>query len=113
MLMRLISAVILALAIAGAPFGMGRMMDTAHDMHAMHGMTHDMSAMNHDMDHDMDMPRHDAAAPHFMVCAACVAAMPQSVVPVQIAVLTGVLKSGHSQRLQGMKALPDLPPPRA
>ena len=108
-MIRWFATLIIAIALTGAPFGMGRMMDGAHDMAAMQGMSHNMSAMHH----DTDMPKHAAAVPHFMMCAACVAAVPDTLSMAQIAVLTGVLKAGFIPQLEGVRAAPDLPPPRA
>lgn len=107
MLTRILSIVLIALALTGAPFGMGRMMDTAHaavDMHEGYGAAH--------QHHGSQQPDHKSSAPHFVVCAACVAAVPQALSPVQIAVLTGVLNSGFVPHFEGLRAAPDVPPPR-
>jgi hypothetical protein len=107
MFTRILSILLLALALTGAPFGMGRMMDTAHAaaaMHVGHGAAH--------QDHSSQQTDHKSSAPHFVVCAACVAAVSQALVPVQIATLTGVLKSGFVPQLKGLRAVPDVPPPR-
>lgn len=105
--MRVFAIFLLALALSGAPFGMGRMMDTAHAGHATHISQH---VSGH---HSDDVPVHKAGVPHFMACAACAAAMVDASPDGQLMVLQGVLEAEETTPLTGVHALPLTPPPRA
>lgn len=111
MLTRWLAIFLFAVALTGAPFGMGRMMDTEHAsvMHDAHAMAHH----GHRQPDAGHIPGHDPAAPHFAACAACAAHLPLTGEAAQIAVLSGALQTGTTPRLSGIPALPDLPPPRA
>jgi hypothetical protein len=101
-LLRQILPLLLALALLGAPFGMGRMMDQAHaqqTMHAAHGMQHGTE------------PPHKSSAPHYMICAACVAASAPAPSAFEPIVLTMALESAEPSALSGVPALPPVPPP--
>jgi hypothetical protein len=103
--MRLLSPILpflIAFAVIGAPFGMGRMMDQAHakqTMHAAHGMQHGTE------------PPHKSSAPHYMICAACVAASAPAPSAFEPIVLTMALESAEPSALSGVPALPPVPPP--
>lgn len=98
--------VLLALALIGAPFGMGRMMDHAHQ--TMAAMDH--SQMGH-MQHG-DTPAHKSSAPHFMMCAACFAVSTGYSLPSERIELREIVIALPSAILHGNSMLPDLPPPR-
>jgi hypothetical protein len=102
-LLRQILPLLLALALLGAPFGMGRMMDQAHahqTMHAAHGMQHGTE------------PPHKSSAPHYMLCAACVAASAPDTSAFDPIMLTTAIDSAEPAALNGMPALPPVPPPK-
>ncbi len=103
--LRLILPLLLLVALTGAPFGMGRMMD----MPGSHGAAH-ASAM-HGMHHDSE-PAHKGSAPHYMVCAACAAA-PYSVnASFEFVVLPAELAVPEPSALSGTHLLPPVPPPK-
>jgi hypothetical protein len=100
---RLAFFVVIAFAISGAPFGMGRMMDQAHahqTMHAAHGMNHG------------EMPTHKSSSPHYMICAACVAAGVPDLSSYDPVVLNATLNVSEPSAMEGAHLLPPLPPPR-
>jgi hypothetical protein len=91
---------LLSLALLGAPFGMGRMMDQVHQtMHAAHGMQHGT------------MPEHKGSTPHYVICAACVASIPQSP-DFELTVLDAELTATVPSSLSGTHFLPPVPPPK-
>ncbi len=99
--------VLLALALTGAPFGMGRMMDGAHA--SAQAMDHSqMGHMNHG-----DAPAHTSSAPHFVMCAACFALPVNAVLPLERIAFSENLNTLPTTILYGEALLPDLPPPRA
>ena len=100
MLIRLTALIILALALAGAPFGMGRMMDGAHGAGHMAGM------------HGDSAPQHDRSAPHFMVCPAFAAACAPDIADTLIAILAEAPRLAAVTPIDGMQLLPPVPPPR-
>jgi hypothetical protein len=99
--------VLLLLALTGAPFGMGRMMDAGN---------HSMAAMNHSQmghaDHS-DIPAHDSSTLHFAMCAACFAVSTGDNLPPERIKLHETAVALPSAILHGEALLPDLPPPRA
>jgi hypothetical protein len=102
-LLRPILPFLIAFAVIGAPFGMGRMMDQAHThqtMHAAHGMQHGTE------------PLHKSSTPHYMICAACVAANAPGPSAFDPLMLTAALDSAEPAALHGMPALPPVPPPK-
>jgi hypothetical protein len=110
-LSRFILPMLLLLALIGAPFGMGRMMDKAPGHAPLH-QAHEMAAMMPGMDHG-PTPSHKDSTPHFMVCAASVAVSP----PVPDALLLGfkleTFRPAVLAELDGIRFLPPVPPPRA
>lgn len=104
---RWISLLLLALAITGAPFGMGRMMDTVHAGHSVHNH-HAMSGH-----HGHDAPAHDANVPHYVACAACAAAMTDGAPAMQLMVLQGALEAAIPDAMVGIIFVPLTPPPQA
>jgi hypothetical protein len=107
MLFRWISIFWFALALIGAPFGMGRMMDSAPSHAAMTHLDH-MQGMDHGK-----MPSHEPASPHYMVCSACVAAPVVHLVPVRLAAMAEKPDFLAAKTLDGTRFLPPVPPPRA
>jgi hypothetical protein len=99
--------VLLALAITGAPFGMGRMMDTAHAGHSIHA-SQQMSGH-----HGHDVPTHKTDAPHYVTCAACAAATVDVAPDIQLMVLQGTLQAAIPKAMAGIISVPLTPPPRA
>jgi hypothetical protein len=102
-MMRLIFSLIVACALLGAPFGMGRMMDdsNAHqNMHASHKANDDL------------VPAHKSSTPHYMVCAACVAAGVPAFLDFDPIVLNATLGDAKPSAFRGAELLPPLPPPR-
>jgi hypothetical protein len=96
--------ILLALALTGAPFGMGRMMDGAHaSVQVM-----DQSQMGHN-----DLPTHKSSTPHFTMCAACFAVSTGYGMPLEQIELREIVIALPSATLHGKSMLPDLPPPRA
>jgi hypothetical protein len=109
---RLFPMLLLALALAGAPFGMGRMMDGAHG--PAHAAMLDHSAhAGHHRGQDLPAADHPATTPHFTLCAACIGAVAQSPQPVMLAVMTGRIEAAMPDLLTGIAKLPPTPPPRA
>jgi hypothetical protein len=103
----LILPVLLLLALTGAPFGMGRMMDGAHS--SVQVMNHSqMGHMNHG-----DAPAHKSSTPHFMMCAACFAVSVMDSSPPERLQAREIVIALPSAILHGEVLLPDLPPPRA
>ena len=97
----------IAIALIGAPFGMGRMMDSGHQ--SMQTMDHSqMGHMNHG-----DAPAHKSSTPHFMMCAACFAVSANDGLPLERIELLEIAISLPASILHGEALLPDLPPPRA
>jgi hypothetical protein len=101
---RLIFPMLVLIALTSAPFGMGRMMDGAHQ--AMQVMDH--SRMAHD-----DMPMHKSSIPHFVMCAAWFAVLPDETSPFLPIVLNETIAWMPHVILHGIARMPDLPPPRA
>ncbi len=106
-LTRLILPLLLLAALIGAPFGMGRMMDSAAGHAAMAHMDH-MQGMDHG-----SMPTHEPSAPHYMVCSACVAAPVIQLIPVRLAAMADKPEFPVAMTLDGTRFLPPVPPPRA
>lgn len=108
--MRIYSALatlLLALALVGAPFGMGRMMDGAHA--SVQAMDHsNIGHMNHG-----DAPVHKSSTPHFLMCAACFAVSVSDALPFERVELREIAIARPALILHGEALLPDLPPPRA
>ena len=104
---RWISLVLLAFALTGAPFGMGRMMDNAHAGHSMHSGKH---ASGH---HGQETPAHKADVPHYVACPACAAATVDASLDRQLMVLQGTLQAATSNAMAGIISVPLTPPPRA
>jgi hypothetical protein len=104
--MRVIAILLLAFALTGAPFGMGRMMDTAHAGHTMYSGQH---ASGH---HGQETPAHKADVPHYVGCPACAAAPMDASLDRQLMVLQGALEAEESKLFTGMRAVPLTPPPR-
>jgi hypothetical protein len=102
-LLRPILPLLLALAIIGAPFGMGRMMDQVGAHQTMHA--------SHDMQHGA-MPVHKNSTPHYMICAACVAAGVQAFSAFDPIVLNATLDDAEPSVFHGADLLPLLQPPR-
>ncbi len=109
MMHRVLMMVFMAIALAGAPFGMGRMMDNAHqsaystaDAHLDHGAMHHGKA-----------PVHDASKPHFVACAACATVPVEADLLAMDVTINEQVKPMPSAILHGNGLLPDLPPPRA
>jgi hypothetical protein len=102
-LARLAFFVLIAFAISGAPFGMGRMMDQTHAHQTMHAAQH----MHHDK-----MPAHKSSSPHYMICAACVAAGVPDLSAFDPIVLNAALDASEPSPMEGAHVLPPLPPPR-
>lgn len=107
MLLRWFSMAFIVLALTGAPFGMGRMMDGAAGHSAMAHMD-SMQGMDHG-----DMPAHKPSAPHYVVCAACVAVPVIQLVPVRIVAMAEKPDFLAAKTLDGTRFLPPVPPPRA
>ncbi len=105
---RAILPLLMLVALIGAPFGMGRMMDGQ----ANHSAIHQMAGMAHGMDQG-STPAHEPSAPHYMVCSACVAGPVLNIVPVRIALEDEAPRLPHSKTLNGTRYLPPVPPPRA
>lgn len=102
-----LATLLLALALTGAPFGMGRMMDGAHA--SEQAMDHSqMEHMNHS-----EAPVHKSSTPHFMMCAACFAVSAQSSSLPEPVKLREIVSMLPISILHGNTLLPDLPPPRA
>jgi uncharacterized protein involved in copper resistance len=99
--------ILLALALVGAPFGMGRMMDGEHT--SVQVMDH--SQMGH-IKHG-DAPAHKSSTPHFMMCAACFAVSVMDASPPERLQTREVAITMPSAIFYGGDLLPDLPPPRA
>jgi hypothetical protein len=107
--MRRIPALLLmliALALTGAPFGMGRMMDNSAG-HSMIHQAHQMDGMDHG-----SAPSHDPTAPHYVVCSACLAASAPDAFPVRIILEGDGPISGDLSGIKGSQLLPPVPPPR-
>ncbi|MGB8818246.1 MAG: hypothetical protein WCC66_10045 [Rhizobiaceae bacterium] len=102
---------LLALAITGAPFGMGRMMDAGAGHATMHHAGHTFGTMP-GMDHG-STPAHQSSAPHYMVCSACVAAPVIFAETVRMAAISETQDMPDDNRLDGTRFLPPTPPPRA
>ncbi len=101
--------IIFVLAVIGAPFGMGRMMDGAHSQ----GQIAAMAGMDHGDMIGGKAGDHKSGTLHFVICSATVA--------VQVAVAAAQLLSFEIERprlvaaaaLRGNGLLPLTPPPRA
>jgi hypothetical protein len=104
MVVRFLAIFLLAFAITGAPFGMGRMMDTAHAAHASQHMS------GH---HGHDLPTHNADVPHYVACAACAAAIADAAPAIQLMVLQGALEAATANAMTGITSVPLTPPPQA
>ena len=108
MALRFLSILLFALALTGAPFGMGRMMDTAHATYSQTGH------IAHETGHSgQPQPEHPAQTLHFTLCAACVASLPEMPAAVFLLVLTAPLQTARPPVISGLRALPPTPPPRA
>jgi hypothetical protein len=99
-LLRSFVSLVLALALIGAPFGMGRMMDQAGTHQTMHAAMH----------HDGGLA-HKSSTPHYMVCAACTAFVVESPA-FELTVLEAELMATVPSSLSGTHFLPPVPPPK-
>ena len=109
--MRIFSALallLLAFALTGAPFGMGRMMDGAHSQ-SQHAA---MAGMDHGGKIGGEAGDHKSNTPHFMMSAACFAAPVSAAQPLERIAFTETLHPLPTVILHGKALLPDLPPPR-
>lgn len=102
---RLLLPLLLLIALTGAPFGMGRMMDLPSSHGAMH-----VSSM-HDMRGGGE-PAHKSFAPHYMVCAACAATSNFANTVFEPYVLSAGLAALEPSALSGTHLLPPVPPPK-
>ena len=98
---------LLLIALIGAPFGMGRMMDSVAGHDAEYHMTH-----MHGIDQGK-IPAHDPSTPHYVICSACVSAPPFAAEPVRLVLEAEVPGSLIAKTLNGTGFLPPVPPPRA
>ena len=103
----LLLPILLLIALFGAPFGMGRIMDSAAG-HAAEYHMNNMGGMEHGK-----MPSHEPSAPHYMVCAACVAAPIVHAVPVRLVAMAEKPILIAVEQLDGTRCMPPVPPPRA
>jgi hypothetical protein len=100
---RLIFPMLLLIALTGAPFGMGRMMDGAH---------HTMQMADHGrMAHD-DTPMHKSSTPHFVMCAAWFDIYVGETLSLERLARNETMQWMPTVILHGTALLPDLPPPR-
>ncbi len=102
---------ILAIALTGVPFGMGRMMDGGNHTRQASTLVIDHSAMG-PMKHG-DAPAHDPSTLHFVLCAACFAAPVVAAPPPERIAFRQAVAAIAALKLHGKSLLPDLPPPRA
>jgi hypothetical protein len=101
------SIIILALALATLPFGMGTMMASASGSHHMH-MAGKMAGQSMPMQH-----RHGGKQMGFTVCGAC-ASMPAQVLAGPFApTLKGAYLPVAAPGSRGLATMPATPPPRA
>jgi hypothetical protein len=105
---RLLLPLLLLIALTGAPFGMGRMMDHAHQTIAMV----DHSAMGHQGMHHGEAPADKPSTPHFMMCAACFTVAPAMGLQAETIALAERVTRLPTTILHGKSLMPDLPPPR-
>ena len=106
---RLILPLLILVALIGAPFGMGRMMDTAHGStqhSAMAGMDH--GDMVHGKTGD-----HKSNTLHFVVCSASVAVGPVAPAAQMLSFAIERRQLPAAKILHGNSLLPLTPPPRA
>jgi hypothetical protein len=103
----LILPVLLLLALTGAPFGMGRMMDGAHA--SLQATDHRQMGQIH----QGEAPTHEPSTPHFVTCAACFATPVGDGLLIEALELRETALALPTTILHGKSLLPDLPPPRA
>ena len=105
-LARLALPLLMLIALTGAPFGMGRMMDSAAGHDAEYHMNH-MGGTEHGK-----MPSHEPSAPHYMVCTACIPAPAIHAEIVRLVAMEETRSLIAVERLDGTRFMPPVPPPR-
>lgn len=108
---RMFAFLFLALALIGAPFGMGRMMDVSAGHATMHQADHGSGNLT-DKNHG-STPAHQPSTPHYMVCSACVAAPVTLTEAIRILAFSDMPRFTEETVLSGTRFLPPTPPPRA
>ena len=110
---RLILPLLILVALIGAPFGMGRMMDAAHGQMQVHSQHNLMAGMDHsDMVHGK-MADHKSDTLHFAMCSASVAMQTTAPAPqlLDFEIERPLMVADNALRGNGL--LPLTPPPRA